>query len=282
MKYMKLFRIALASLILFCAVGIQNIYAQNETREAYSKVFDHYQLKYQEYVLAHERYVLSKEEYENYLTLSSKEKLQKDTANMLIIRDEVLVAYYRSIMAKMDDSLITMPEERKNEYLQKYNDEITWLNEHIKLYQINDSPQTLSVKSEEVDARFKKFQSDIYKSLYYLSRGKMQTYSERYNFLYNELFNLTEKIKVEQRDAYKLSDSKLEIIYRWFGEIGSKDGEYVKLLDKTDANIVKATERSALGVYNLAIKTLLGAMDLFNEKISYAKEIVNEIKVSEN
>jgi len=279
---MKLFKIALASLILFCAVGARNIYAQNETREAYSKVFGDYQLKYQEYILAHERYVLSRREYYKYLTLSSKEKLQEDTADMLIIRDEVLVSYYRSVIAKMGDNLITMSDERKNETIQKYNDEITWLNEHKNLYQKNDSPQTLSVKSEEVDTRFKKFQGDIYKSLYYISRGKMQTYGERYNFLYNELFNLTEKIKAEQRDAYKLSDSKLEIIYRWFGEIGTKDEAYVKLLDTADAGIYKATEKTAQGVYNLALQTLLKAMNLFNEKILYAKEVVNEIKVSEN
>ena len=282
MKYMRLLKITIVFLILFCAVGVHNIFAQNETREVFSKVFADYQLKYQEYVLAHDQYILSKKEYEKYLTLSSKEKLQEDISIMLIKRDEVLISYYRSVIAKMDDTLVKMPDDRKNEYIQKFTDEITWLDEHKKLYQINDSPHTLSIKSEEVDTRFKNFQDEVYKSLYYISRGKIQTYSERYDTLFNDLFNLVEKIKVEQRDAYKLSDSKLEIIYRWFGELGLKNDAYAKLLDQADQNIYKATEKTVLPAYNNAIKTLLGAMELLKDRISYAKEVVNEIKVSEN
>jgi hypothetical protein len=279
---MKFLKTALIFFIFFFTVRVGNVNAQNETREVFSKVFSDYQQKYQEYLLVHDQYTLSKKEYEKYLTLSSKEKLQEDTSYMLIKRDEVLITYYRSILAKMDDSLVKMPEDRKSEYIQKYNDEITWLNEHKNLYQINDSPQTLSLKSEEVDQRFQKFKGEIYKSLYYISRGKIQTYSERYDGLYNDLFALTEKIKVEQREAYKLSDSKLEIIYRWFGEINLKDEAYTNLLNKADDSIFKSTDKTVISVYNTAMKTLSSAMNLFKERISFAKEVVNEIKVSEN
>ncbi len=276
----KIFFAVVALAFFFCTVPF--VSAQNVSREEFSKVFAQYRAKYDEYVRSHDDYILSKKQYEQFKTLTSKENLQRDTQEMLIKRDEVLVLYYKSLISKMDDSSIRMPEERKNEYTQKYNDEITWLDEHKTQYKISDSPATLSLKSEEVDVRFQGFQGVLYKGLYYIARGKMEMYSERYNGLFNDLVSLTEKIKSEQRDSYKLSDDKIDIINRWFGEITLKNEEYLKLLAQADEQIIKAQGKSSKATYDGSIKLLNKAMDTFKDRLRYTEEIISEIKVSDS
>jgi hypothetical protein len=267
---------------VFCFVFSGFASAQNVTREEFSKVYAEYRAKYEDYTKAHDTYVLSKKQYEQYKTLSAKENLQRDTQNMLVKRDEVLVLYYKSIISKTGDSSISMPEDRKNEYTAKFNTEISWLEEHKGLYKVTDSPETLSAKSEEVSKRYVTFQADLYKGLYYLARGKAEKYSERYNFLFNDLYSLTEKIKNEQRDAYKLSDAKIEIIDRWFGEINLKNDEYSKLLTRADSEILKAVGKESKVTYGTSIKMLKDAMVVFTTRLGYIQEIIKEIKVSES
>ncbi len=271
---MKKIFLVIFILIITPCFGISPVSAQNATREQFETVFAQYRDKYDEYVSAHNDYVLSKKQYEQYKTLSSKENLQKDLQSMLLKRDEVMILYYRAIISKMDDSSIRMPEDRKIEYTRILTDEVNWLDEHKTQYKINDSPQTLASKSEEVDNRFQLFQNDLYQALYYLVRGKVD--------MYDDLFSLTEKIKNEQREAYKLSDSKIEIIDRWFGEISTKNDEYVKLLAQADAAILKAESRNSKGVYENSMKTLNNAMNVFKDRLMYTKEIIREIKVSES
>lgn len=268
-------------LFIFIFVFSDNVSAQNVTREDFSKVYSEYRTKYEDYTKAHDTYILSKKQYDQYKTLSAKENLQRDTQNMLVKRDEVLVLYYKSMISKMGDSSISMPDDRKNEYASKFNTEILWLEEHKSLYRVNDSPETLSTKSKEVSERYSAFQADIYKGLYYLARGKAEKYGERYNFLFNDLYLLTEKIKSEQRDAYKLSDTKIEIIDRWFGEISLKNDEYSNLLVRSDNEILKASGKGSRVTYATSIKILKDAMGVFTTRLGYIQEIIKEIKVSE-
>lgn len=267
--------------MVFCGFGSMS-FAQNVSREQFSQVFAQYREKYDEYVLLHDDYVLSKKQYEQFKTLSSKENLQRDTQRMLVKRDEVLILYYRSIISKMDDSMIKIPDDRKSEYTNYFLDEIAWMEEHKNQYKVNDSPEVLSTKSEEVDTRLKDFQDVLYKGLYYITRGKMEMYGERYDALSNDLVALTQKIKDEQRDAYRLSEDKIEIIDRWFGEINLKNEEYKKLLEQADALILKADGNNSKGVYDGSIKILEKAMTSFKERIGYTEEIIREIKVSES
>lgn len=274
--------LGILSLIVLFFVSSKFSYAQNVTREEFSKVYADYRAKYEEYVKSHDTYILSKKLYDQYKTLSSKENLQKDTQNMLVKRDEVLVNYYKSIISKMEDSSITISEERKSEYSGKLNSEILWLEEHKALYKANDSPETLSIKSAEVLTRYDSFQADLYKGLYYLARGKAEKYSERYNFLFNDLYSLTEKVKNEQREAYKLSDTKMEIIERWFGEITLKNDEFTNLLSKADESILKSSGKTSRVTYGGSVKILKDAMVVFHTRLGYTQEIIKEIKVSES
>lgn len=259
-----------------------SVSAQNTSRDQFSKIYSDYRDTYGEYIVLHDKYILSKKQYEQFKTLSSKENLQQDLQKMLIKRDEVLIYYYRSLVSKMDDSLVTMPNDRKNEYTQKLNDEINWLTDHTTTYKESDSPVTLANRSKEVDLRNRDFQKVVYRDLYYIARGKFETYIGRYNFLYNDLYSLSEKIKNEQREAYKLSDSKIETINRWFGEIGLKSENLVKQLDKADLEIDKVESKGGLTVYNNSIRILNSAMSLFIDRIDNTQEIVTEIKVSES
>jgi len=268
--------------LLFLSIGLaSSSKAQNVSREQFSQVFAEYMRKYDEYVISHEKYILSKKQYESFNTLSSKENVQRDTKDMLYKREEVLIYYLKSLISKLDDSSLSIPQEDKDSYISQFNSEIDWLNEHRITYKVTDSPEILSEKSEAVDTRFKVLTPVIYKCLYHISKGKVVRYDERYDLLYNDLITLTEKIKVEQRDAYKLSESKTEIIDRWFGEIGVKDEEYQKFLDEGDKNLLKISERTAYSTYKASIKVLTDAKNVMLKKISYMKEIVKEIKISE-
>ena len=267
--------------ILMLTFLVPAVSAQNVSKEQFAKVYSEYRDKYDQYVISHDTYVLSKKQYEQYGTLAAKENLQKDLKNMLVSRDSVLIYYYRSLISKFDDSSISMSSERKSDYTKVFNDEITWLSDHLSGYSVSDSPGTLASKSEEVDDRYQNFQLSVYKSLFYITRGKIDAYNGRYGVLYNDLSALTEKIKNEQRDAYKLSDAKLDTINRWFGEIGANTTEYENALVLADTQMEKAVGKNSPSVYTAAVKLLEKAMTIFTDRIGKTKEIINEIKVSE-
>ncbi|KKR10549.1 MAG: hypothetical protein UT39_C0018G0022 [Candidatus Woesebacteria bacterium GW2011_GWA1_39_21] len=263
-------------------VFAQQVSAQNASREQFAKVYNDYRQKYDEYLSLHDKYVLSKKQYDQYGTLTSKENLQKDLQQMLVARDNVLIYYYRSLISKMDDSLVTMSDQNKSDYTSRLNDEINWLTDHRNQYYEDDVLTELSAKSKEVEDRVNAFQKGLYENLYYIARGKFDTYELRYGGLYNDLNVLTEKIKNENREAYKLSNQKISTIDRWFSEIGLKAEELNKLLGQGDMQIAKAQGKYSLNVYNGSVSILNKVMAVFIDRIIKTKEIINEIKVSEN
>ena len=281
MRYLKTFIISIFIIVFFSIA--QGVFAQDETnRTDFNKNYIDYRDKYEDYVTQHEKYFLSKRQYEQYKTLSAKEQLQKDLSEMLIDRDGVLNLYYKTLVSKLKDKTIDIPEDKRNEYISKLESEITWISDHITLYYATDTPEILSDKSEEVDKRNKDFIGEIYRSLYYISRGKIVTYNARFNYLFNEFYSLTEKIKIEQREAYKLSDSKIEIINRWFGEINLKDQEFNKLLEQAEVQIMKNKGKAVAASYGGAEKILSQAKEILIQEIANLKEIATQIKVAED
>ena len=260
-----------------------NISAQNDSYQAqFNNSYSNYRTKYEDYLKAHDKYTLSKRQYEQYNTLSSKEELQKDTADMLKKRDGVLILYYQTLVYRLKDSSIDIPDEKRDEYVTKLEAEINWLQEHMSSYQANAEPQVLADRSLESGDRYEDFISEIYRSLYYISRGKLIAYNARFNYLFNELYALSEKIKVEQREAYKLSDNKIEIIDRWFGEINKKNEDFTSLLDKAETQIAQGKGKAVALSYTFSMKTLNEAMGLLIEEIANSVEITNQIKIAEN
>ncbi len=268
--------------LIFIIFSPISAYSQNPAREEYSKIFENYLIKYEEYTASHELYTLSKKQYEQYQTLSAKEKLQKDLSDMLKKRDLVLVYYYNAVASKLDDGVIVVSDEIRNEYKQKLAGEVLWLNEHMSSYQATSSPEQLSLKSAETQTRYNDFSGNLHRCLYYIARGKLDYYNNRFNYLYNDLYSLSEKIKNEQREAYMLSDAKIEIIYRWFGEIELKNTEFQDVVTQADNSIVKASGKNSLSVYNNGIKLVNDAKIILLTKIAHANEVAREIKVSEN
>lgn len=276
-KYFNLVTVFVLFLVL-----PQAVLAQNTNRQEYSKIFDDYREKYDSYVIIHDKYELTYKQYLQYKTLLSQENLQKDLKDMLVSRDEVVIYYYKTIAAKLDDSSVTMSDERKSSCVQQLNDEANWFSDYKSNYKESDTLQTLSTESQNASLRFNGFSQNLYKCLYYIARGKVETFSLRYDGLYNDLTTLTDKIKNEQRDAYKLSDAKIDTINRWFGEIGLKTTAFENALAKPDVEIEKAQGKKSSGTYSNSIKLLNKAMPIFLDRLAKTKEITTEIKVSDD
>lgn len=272
----------LIGIFVLSFIFIKKVYAQNPSREEFNKALTNYSLKYEEYNSAHNEYILARSQYLKFKTLTSKTNAQAATARMLRIRDEVVIYYLLAIKARLNDTSISISEDKKNNLSQNIESEITWLNGHKGNISDNDSLEDLVSKSNDASVRFKGLSLAIYDSLYSISNGRILMYRIRFNAFFQNLTDLVARIRTEQRAEFSLSDEKLETIDRWIIEtrdrLGKSDVEQTKAEDLS-TRFAEGADNKA--VYNQTIDALTKTSGYFKEAVGYTKEIIREIKVAE-
>ncbi|HLE48495.1 MAG TPA: hypothetical protein VI819_00470 [Patescibacteria group bacterium] len=274
----KIFLLAVLFFIFFGNVA----YAQNTTRAEFSILYNAYRKKYDEYLVAHDEYTLARSQYEKFDTLTSREKAQVETAKMLIKRDEVMVLYFTALKARLDDTSLEMDEARKNELKSLIDTEIQWYNEHKSRIKTNQTLKELVIISNEGQDHYYGNDNTIYLSLFEISRARMTRYDNRFDELFLRLTSLTETIKAEKRDEYKLSDSKIERIDRWIGEVNNKEAEYNLTMEEAVKLTPEQGDRNrSKNLYNAALESMEEALAILKQRISFVNEVIREIKISE-
>jgi hypothetical protein len=261
---------------------VKKIYAQNPSKEEFNQALNNYSLKYEEYNSAHGDYILARSQYLKFMTLTSKTNAQAATAKMLKLRDEVVVYYLNAIKARLDDTSIEISTDEKSNLFLKIDSEIAWFNDHKGNISENDSLEDLVSKSNDASTRFKGLGLTIYDSLYSISDGRMLKYRTRFNDFFQNLTELVNKIKTEDRAEFSLSNEKLSTIDRWITETRDRVG-------KTEEEQAKAEELGThfgdksdnKAVYDQTISSLTKTNSYLKDAISYTEEIIREIKVAE-
>jgi hypothetical protein len=110
----------------------------------------------------------------------------------------------------------------------------------------------------------------------------MVRYRARFNDFFNQLNDLINKIKGENRADYKLSDQKIQVIDRWIAETQVKlTGSDTELTNARNFALKMKAGSDNKGIYQSAVNSLTKSGTLLKDALSYTKEIIREIKVAE-
>ncbi|OGM34896.1 hypothetical protein A3D01_00265 [Candidatus Woesebacteria bacterium RIFCSPHIGHO2_02_FULL_39_13] len=249
---------------------------------SFDEAFQEYLSRIDEYDVAHQDYVLKRAQYLRFKTLKSREEAHSATLVMLQKRDDVIIYYIKALEKRLDEA-IGVTNGRRESLNFRTNAEIDWLENHKEVLTSAGSLDDLIEDSDEAKERFSSLQPLVYEVLATISLGRIIDFQERVNDLYNQIKTKVEDIKKEERDEYKLSESKLQTIDRWLFESGNR---IIRGEEKQDNAAVKIENLSAISAtafseyYNSL--SLMGETQLFyKEASSFMKEVIREIKIKD-
>lgn len=263
-------------------LGVKKVKSQNTGLSEFNEAYKQYTLKLEDYQRKHSEYVLAKSQYESFQTLKSQSEAIEATKQMLIARNDVLVAYLAAMRIRVSNA-IGVGVSDKTETSILIDEEINWYNtQNLTI----PSAETFEELEEESNAGEQRYQSTVnisYTALSYVSYGKVEDFHERLIETFTALKDKLEEIKTEERSQYQLSDDKLLAIDRWVIESENRITRSGEQKNEALESLLELSEDTDIrsGDYNAIVAELEQSRQYMKESAAFIKEIIREIKTQQ-
>jgi len=277
------------SFALFLFLNSGTVFAQEEMDTEGSEiptvtsVYADYTKIIDEYTKAHDDFIVKRAQYLRFKTLKSQEDAQASTLSMLQKRDDVVVSYLKVLQSRIEEA-VGVTDSRRDALNFRINEEIQWFTEHKEILTSAASLSDLVRDSAKAKLRFYSVISLAYEVLANTSYGHIVDFQERVKDLQRNLKVKVEDIKSEERDEYKLSNNKLQVIDRWIFESDNRIVRGEERQNGAEINIIDLsgyTGISVLGSYNQTLTKLGESQLYYKEASSFMREVIREIKVQD-
>lgn len=263
-------------------LGVKKVKSQNTGLSEFNEAYKQYTLKLEDYQRKHSEYVLAKSQYESFQTLKSQSEAIEATKQMLIARNDVLVAYLAAMRIRVSNA-IGVGVSDKTETSILIDEEINWYNtQNLTI----PSAETFEELEEESNAGEQRYQSTVnisYTALSYVSYGKVEDFHERLIETFTALKDKLEEIKTEEKSQYQLSDDKLLAIDRWVIESENRITRSGEQKNEALESLLELSEDTDIrsGDYNAIVAELEQSRQYMKESAAFIKEIIREIKTQQ-
>lgn len=263
--------------LFFYFVVPSEISSQTDFANAYKE----YTLRVESYKVAHDEYILARSQYLKFKTLTSENNAKEATIRMLEARDEVLIKYLVALKVRIDEIKGTSNETRESLFL-RLDEEMKWFLDHKDHLSSAGTLDDLVSDSDKAKKRFESIDPLIYEALSTISSGRLNNLKERLNNIFSDVRNKINEIKEEEREEYKFSTRKIQIIERWISETESRiaRGEEKRAEAKTLISGITGKGKS-VDRYNEVLTKLNEGQQYFREASLNVVEIISEIKTAE-
>ncbi|KKQ98584.1 MAG: hypothetical protein UT24_C0009G0084 [Candidatus Woesebacteria bacterium GW2011_GWB1_39_12] len=274
-------------------ISVQQVFSQSpeatqsseikEEEKGFDQAYQEYILKLQDYQKVHEEYILRRSQYLRFQSLKSRQDAQEATVKMLQARDEVVITYLTTLLARLSEG-IGVHEVRKEALTLRVNEEVGWFTDHKDTVPSAGTLEDLVKDSDLAKKRWEGVEPLVYEILGTTAYGKISDFTVRSEGALTAVKNKLEIISKEDRDEYKFSNEKFEVLDRWIFETEEKivrSKEKQVEVDNMLVLIVKQ-RKDVLKYFNNMIG-VLGESQLFlKEANTFLKEVIREVKTAED
>ncbi len=260
-------------LLIFLILGIQRVSAQSLT---FDRAYNDYVFVQSQYAKAHDEYQLAKNGYLQNKTLKLQETAQKETAEMLVSRDETMKTYLTAIRTRLNE-VEGLTNDEKGAFFSRLDPEVAWYETHKNVYQTSDSLEDLTNKSLESESRWETSTEQlVYETLFAISQGEVRGIRHRQKDVLNA-------VKAKVGEIETSGDKNTEVIKRWFTDIEDrfKKSEEAELLAVEEIAKIERGTSNRKSVYNGAIKELDDSFLPLKQANDFLKEIIREIMTND-
>lgn len=275
------------SLLLFPTLSFSQTASESASKDqtnssSFDKAFQEYLSKSDEYDSAHQDYVLKRAQYLRFGTLKSQEDAQKSTLSMLQSRDEVVVAFISALRQRLEEA-VGVSDSKRQSLDFRLSEESSWFSNHGATMASAGSLKDLIKDSDEAKDRYTAFQPLVYETLATVSLGRITDFQERTNDSYDRIKSKVEEIKKEEREEYKLSENKTQVIDRWLFESNNRIVRGQEKQNEADSKLTNLGQipGAAFSEYNNSLSLLGEAQLFYKEASSFLKEVIHEIKIKD-
>jgi hypothetical protein len=251
------------------------VYAQDTAPTNFKEAFLQLNLRMEDYNKAHDEYVLRRSQYLRFKSLQSESDARAATADLLKKRDDVVIAYLVSLKLRMAETP-GITSDQKSPLDIRIDEEIDFYKDHKANVPSAGSLTDLVEDSQKAQTRYKENEDLFFNTLFIVSNGKV---SDFYTRLTESLTGIKAKvglIREEQRDEYKLSQTKLDAIDRFIFE---SENKLVRAQEKQlEAFKTTPGQKYSADNYSERLRTLTDAQGYLREVSSFLKEVINQMK----
>lgn len=274
-------------ILVFCLVSIsflfvKNVRSQNTALSEFNEAYKQYTLSLEDYQRKHSEYVLAKSQYESFQTLKSQSEAIEATKQMLTARNTVLVSYLKAMQIRLNNA-IGVELTDKTEIGILIDEEINWYESQNLTIPSAETFEELEAESKDGEERYQSTINISYRTLSYVSFGKVEDFHERLVETFTALKNKIEEIKLEERENYKLSDSKLLAIDRWIIESENRVTRSEEQKQQAEESLLELSTDTNIrsNDYNAIVAELEQSRQYMKESAAFIKEIIREIKTEQ-
>ncbi len=253
-----------------------------DSENGFSEAYREYNLTVEAYREAHDGYVLARSQYIKFGTLTAQNNAKEATLKMLEERDEVVKKYLIALRDRLRETE-GVSESSLQGLTLGLDEEIAWFGDHKERLSTAGTLDDMISDSDDAKTRYGLISPLKYETLTAMSMGKVNDFRDRLSNIFSDTKGKINIIREEEREEYKFSSRKVQIIDRWIFETESKIGRSEEKVDEAVANSEKFGEKTKQDnrVYNRSLD-LLGQSQLYlMEASSFVKEIIREIMTAE-
>ena len=239
-----------------------------------------YQEAIEAYQIAHQDYILKRSQYLRFKTQTAQTAAHDSTAAMLQARDGAVIRYSLALKARVNEA-IGVTQARKDALNFKIDEEVLWFSDHKERVPSAGTLDDLVKDSNEAKTRFEGNEGLYYEILANVGLGKINDFILRMEEQVIDLREKVDEIRSEERDDFRFSDRKLQILDRWIFEAETriirakeKRAEAENLI----TGLSTVQKGSGLSKYNDVVKTLGESQLFLKEAAAFLQEIIREIK----
>lgn len=282
-------KIAYLLLVVFLGLSITSEVLAQETEEAsasaeervfdFQKAYEDYNYAKVVYEKAHSDYKLSRSQYLQAKTLAAQTKAREATVAMLQARDEVMTTYLTALRMKLKETAGISEVEREGLY-SRIDSEIFWYANHKATIPSAGTLNDLINDSNEAKDHYNLTEPLIYEVLSTIPAGSVEV---NYDLASEVLGSLKDKVD-EIRSEGEMDISNIE---RGLIETEQKLTRSLEKQVEAQKQIAgistpdRYKRNNNYSIYSSVIGTLKEAHQFIREAGSYMKEIVGQIKISD-
>ena len=248
----------------------------------FDKAYEDYVAEIKDYQKAREEYLLRRSQFLRFQSLKSRQDAQEATVSFLEKRDNVVTSYLAVLQARIFEA-IGVSDVRKEALNLRLSEEIGWFKDHRDTIPSAGTLDDLVKDSDEAKKRWESIGPLIYEALSTVSYGRIIDFANRTELLLGDAKSKLEEIKSDEREEYKFSNEKFEVLDRWIFETESRIvRSKEKMLDVENLISLMIKQKKDLVRAHNEIIQVLGESQLFlKEANSFMKEIIREVKTAE-
>ncbi|OGM22263.1 hypothetical protein A2863_02865 [Candidatus Woesebacteria bacterium RIFCSPHIGHO2_01_FULL_38_9b] len=254
-----------------------------KAEDEFDNVYETYLDDIDTYDKAHNEYIFRRSQYLNFKTLKSQQEAQGATLVMLQTRDQVAISYLRALDVRLNNA-IGVPQARHEGLNIRINEEVGWFLEHKDGMSSAGTLDDLVKESNLASNHYNLIQPLFYEVLAVISQGRIYYYNDRTDEMLSRVRGKVEQIRGEERDEYRFSSEKQQVLDRWMFE---SEGRFSRSKEKqveVDAIVLDFIRKrgSLLTNYNSVVSKLGEAQLFLKESNTFILEIIREIKTAED